>query len=246
MKTMIWGHRGASAYAPENTMEAFRLAQEMGADGIELDIHLTKDGHLVVAHDETVDRCSNGKGRIVDKTLSELLELDFSNGFEHYSNVRIPTLEQVLEFIKPTGMTVNIEIKNGIVLYDRIEEKALSLVAKMGLKERVIYSSFNHYSLMIVKKLDPSAHIGILYSEAMVDPCLYAQHLKAEAIHPYFATLMVPGAVEGCKKRGIKIHPWTVDNPEHMAWMFKEKVDAIITNRPDVAVKQRISGTLYC
>ncbi len=242
MKTMIWGHRGASAYAPENTMEAYRLAQEMGADGIEIDIHRTKDGHLVVAHDETVDRCSDGKGRIVDKTLAELLELDFSNGFDRYSNVRIPTLEQVLEFIKSTGLFLNIEIKSGIVIYENIEAQTLHLVTRMGLNEKVIYSSFNHYSLMLIKRMDPSANIGLLYSEAMVDPWIYAQHLKADAIHPYYATLMVPGTVDGCKERGIKIHPWTVDNPDHMAWMFKEEVEAIITNRPDIAVNLRVQN----
>ena len=115
MRTMIWAHRGASAYAPENSMEAFKMAHEIGADGIELDVHLTKDGHLVVAHDETIDRCSNGSGLIIDKTLSELLSFDFSNNKENFSDIRIPTLEQVLDFIKQTNMVLNIEIKNGIV-----------------------------------------------------------------------------------------------------------------------------------
>ena len=95
---------------------------------------------------------------------------------------------------------------------------------------------------MLIKRMDPSANIGLLYSEAMVDPWIYAQHLKADAIHPYYATLMVPGTVDGCKERGIKIHPWTVDNPDHMAWMFKEEVEAIITNRPDIAVNLRVQN----
>ncbi len=239
MKTMIWAHRGASAYAPENSMEAFMMAQNMGADGIELDIHLSRDGHLVVAHDETVDRCSDGKGLINDKSLSQLLELDFSNGKENYLNTRIPTLEQVLEFIKSTNLILNIEIKNTIILYEGIEEKAINLVSKMGLDNRVIYSSFNHYSLTIVKKLKPSAHIGLLYSEAMIDPCIYAKHVGAEAIHPYFRTLMVPDTIENCKKHGVKIHPWTVDKQDDINWLLKENVDAIITNRPDYAVSLR-------
>lgn len=239
MKTRIWAHRGASACAPENSMEAFDLAKRMGAEGIELDVHLTKDDHLVVAHDETVDRCSDGSGRIVDMTLSELLKLDFSNGKKGYSKIKIPTLEQVLHFIKESGLSLNIEIKNGIVLYDRIEEKILRLVDKMGLRDKVIYSSFNHYSLTIVKKLDPSAKTGVLYSEAMVDPCIYAKHLHAEAIHPYFATLMVPGVIEGCKKHGIRIHTWTVDKQDDLAWMFRSEVDAVITNRPDEAIRVR-------
>ncbi len=239
MKTKIWAHRGASAYAPENSMEAFIMAHKMGADGIEIDIHLSKDGHLVVAHDETVDRCSNGKGLIVEKTLKELLELDFSNGKENYSNTRIPTLEQVLEFIKTSGLTLNIEIKNGIVLYEGIEEKTIKLVSSMGLEDKVLYSSFNHYSLTIVKKLNPNAPIGILSSDVMVDPYLYAKHLNAVAFHPYFKTLMVPGTIENCKKHGVKINTWTVDKQEDLNWLLKENIDAIITNRPDLAVSLR-------
>lgn len=242
MKTFIWGHRGASAYAPENTMEAFHLAHNMGADGIELDVHPTKDGHLVVAHDETVDRCSDGSGLIVEKTLLELLKLDFSNGMDNYSNIHIPTLEQVLEFIKTSGITVNIEIKSDNIFYEGIEEKALNLVSSMGLQDKVIYSSFNHYSIKLIKMLDQSAKTGVLYSESMIDPHIYAQYLKAEAIHPYFRTLMVPGTIERCKKSGIKIHTWTVNKPDQMSWMFSEGVDAIITNYPDVALKLRDSN----
>jgi len=239
MKTLIWAHRGASGYAPENTMEAFRMANKQCSDGIELDIHLTKDGHLVVAHDETIDRCSNGKGRIIDKTLEELLTYDFSNHLPHYKNSKIPTLKEVLCFVRDTKMTVNIEIKSGIVIYEGIEEKAVSLVSKFGMQGRVMYSSFNHHSLMLIKKLDSTLPIGLLYSEAMVDPHIYATHLKADAIHPYYPTLMVPNTISSCKSSGIAINPWTVNEPEHMGWMFKEEVNAIITNYPDVALKIR-------
>ncbi len=239
MKTLIWAHRGASGYAPENSMEAFRLANHQQADGIELDIHMTRDGHLVVAHDETIDRCSNGTGRIIDMTLKELLTYDFSNGMSDYKNIKIPTLEEVLHFVKGTGMTVNIEIKSGVVNYEGIEEKAAKLVSKMGMKKRVIYSSFNHYSLMLVKQIDSSIPIGLLYTEAMVDPHIYASHLKAEAIHPFYYTLAVPDTVARCKENGIKVNPWTVNTAEHIGWMYKEGVNAIITNYPDVAFKVR-------
>ena len=239
MKTYIWAHRGASAYAPENTMEAFKLANKLCADGIELDIHMTKDGHIVVAHDETIDRCSNGSGRIIDKTLNELLTYDFSNNMPDYNNSKIPTLKDVLCYVRDTDMTINIEIKSDAVIYEGIEEKAATMVSKLGMKKRVIYSSFNHYSLMVLKKLDKTIPIGLLYSEAMIEPYLYARHLKAEAIHPFYPTLMVPNTVSGCKSNGILIHPWTVNEPEHMTWMFREGVNAIITNYPDVAFKVR-------
>lgn len=239
MRTMIWAHRGASAYAPENSMEAFELAHKMGADGIELDVHLTSDNHLVVAHDETVDRCSNGSGRIVDKTLSELLELDFSNNKKDYSNIRIPTLEQVLDFIKQTNMILNIEIKNGVVFYKNIEEKILNSVKRHSLLDRVVFSSFNHYSLTVLKKLDAKAKIGVLYTEALIDPHLYAKHVNAMAIHPYYLTLMVPDTVWLCKIKNIKVHAWGVDTEKDILWMLNQEVDAIITNHPDIAVKLR-------
>lgn len=239
MKTMIWGHRGASAVAPENSMEAFIQAHEMGAEGIELDVHLTKDRQIVVSHDETIDRCSNGSGRIVDYTLSELHQFDFSNHMEGYSHTRIPTLREVLDFVRKTEMMINIEIKSGFVLYEGIEEMILRLADEMGLSQRLIYSSFNHYSLVMIKRLDPSAKTGILYTEAMIDPHLYAHHIKADAIHPYYPTLMVPGVLEGCKKHGTKIHAWTVDHPDHISRLIASGVDAIITNKPDEALRIR-------
>jgi len=102
-----------------------------------------------------------------------------------------------------------------------------------------MYSSFNHHSLMLIKKLDSTIPIGLLYNEAMVDPYVYAAHLKADAIHPYYPTLIVPGTISGCKANGIHINTWTVNEPEHMKWMFREEVNAIITNYPDVALKTR-------
>lgn len=239
MKTMIWAHRGASAYAPENTMHAFKLARDMGADGLEIDVHLTKDNHLVVCHDETVDRCSDGTGRIIDKTLEQLLKLNISKCFNKFMPAKIPTLLQVLEFARDSKLTVNIELKTDKIMYRNIESKVLDLVNRLNMNDQVIYSSFNHYSIKLIKQMEPRANIGILYTEAMIDPCLYACHLGAAAIHPYYLTLMVPETVEGCRKHGVKIHTWTVNDKEHIAWMLKEGVDAIITDRPDVAVRLR-------
>ena len=112
--TKIFAHRGASAYAPENTMEAFHLAAKQGADGIELDVHVTKDGEVVVTHDEKIDRVSNGSGFVKDMTLRELKRLSFHNHMESYVGAGIPTLREVLEFVKTTTMAVNIELKTGL------------------------------------------------------------------------------------------------------------------------------------
>ncbi len=236
MLPLIWAHRGSRTEAPENTMEAFRLAISQGADGIELDVHLTKDGEVVVAHDETVDRVSNGTGRIVDMTLAELRTLDFSKGFPSFSPAEIPTLSEVCELIAPTSLSINVEIKSGVVLYEGIEKKVMEIVNRHGISSRVLYSSFNHYSLMALKSLDPSVKIGLLYSEALVDPQLYAARIGADAIHPFYPTLISPGVVQGCKALGIKIHPWTINNSEHISAAIALGVDAIITDVPKTAL----------
>lgn len=111
MHTKILAHRGASAYAPENTLPAFQLACEMGADGFELDVHLTKDQQVVVIHDETIDRTSNGTGNVEEMTYEKLLDLDFSNNKEGYKEVKIPLLEEVFELASKNNMFVNVEIK---------------------------------------------------------------------------------------------------------------------------------------
>ena len=113
MQTQVWAHRGASYYTPENTLAAFEKAIKMGADGIELDVQMTKDGELVVVHDETINRTSNGKGYVKDYTLEQLKKYDFSNKHITYKGEKIPTLQEVYELIKPTSLTINVELKNG-------------------------------------------------------------------------------------------------------------------------------------
>lgn len=114
MKSKVWAHRGASAYAPENTLEAFRLGAEQGADGVELDVQLSKDGQLVVIHDETIDRVSDGHGYVRDYTLEELKKFVFNKTHPEYADARIPTLGEVYDLLKPLGLEINVEIKTGI------------------------------------------------------------------------------------------------------------------------------------
>lgn len=236
--TYVWAHRGASGYAPENTLEAFALADKMKADGIELDVHLSKDGEIIVTHDENVQRVTCDVDAMVkDLTLAELKKLDVYNGIEGYRNVRIPTLPEVLDFLKTNNLYLNIELKTGVVLYDGIEQKTIDAVRAAGLQDRVIYSSFNHYSLMLVRQIDPEARIGLLYSEALIEPHAYAQRIHANAIHPFYPTLMVPGTVEGCLKNGIEINPWTVNDEQAMKQLKSVGCHALITNYPDVCRK---------
>ena len=237
MGTQVWAHRGASAYAPENTLPAFQKAIELGAHGIELDVHESKDGELVVIHDETVDRTSNGHGRVVDQTLAALKALDFSAGKAGYEDIRIPTLPEVYALIKPTGLSINVEIKCDVVIYWGIWEKLIALEREMGMQGRILYSSFNHYVLPKIRELDPQAKIGLLYSEALVDPWVYANYLHADALHPhYLAALYGPGMIEGCKKNNVSIHTWTVDDPAAIHKLAEAGVEAVITNKPDIAL----------
>ena len=234
-KPLVWAHRGASAVAPENTLEAFSLALSRGADGIELDVHLSKDGALIVAHDDTVDRCSNGTGRIVDMTLEELRQLDFSNHITGYSDLRIATLSEVYELLAPTSMTVNVEIKSGTVLYEGIEYECLKAAEEWGMKHRVCYSSFNHYSLLILAMIDAEVKIAPLYQEALVEPWNYGKQIGAWALHPYYPTMATPGMMEGLAKAGIVCNPWTVNDEQSLLWMAELGVHAVITDKPDLA-----------
>ena len=128
IKTKVWAHRGASGYAPENTLESFKMAMDMKADGVELDVQLTKDNELVVIHDETIDRTSNKTGFVKDYTLAELKSFNFNNGNEKYEYAQIPTLKEVFQLLKPSNMVINIELKTGVFFYEGIEEKVLKLV----------------------------------------------------------------------------------------------------------------------
>ncbi|MDO5112019.1 MAG: glycerophosphodiester phosphodiesterase [Clostridia bacterium] len=239
--TKVWAHRGASAYAPENTIPAFKLAVEMGADGVELDVHESKDGKLMVIHDETVDRTSNGTGRVVDMTCQELKTLDFSNGMEAYAGVRIPTLKEVYGLLRNTGLSVNVEIKCDVIVYWGIWEKLLQTEQEMGMQGRVHYSSFNHYVLRELQKLEPEAATGLLFNQALLDPWVYAGYCKAQAIHPHYRIVTeCPGLLEGCRKANIDINAWTVNDVESMKLLRDEDVNAIITNMPDVA--RRVIG----
>ena len=218
---LIWGHRGASGHAPENTLPAFRMAADMGADGVELDVQETKDGVLVVCHDETVDRTSNGAGWVKDFTFEEIRKLDFSGGNAAYEGLKIPSMEEVLDLLAPTGLTINIELKTGIVFYDRIEEKILQLVRNKNWEDRVIYSSFNHYSVRRIKELDPAAKTGLLYADGPIDMPGYGKRIGADALHPALYNLQYPDLLEDCRQELLLCRDLGVN--------------AVITNYPEKA-----------
>ncbi len=235
-KTEVWAHRGASGwdrqYAPENTMPAFRKAVEMGADGIEFDVQLTKDGKIVICHDERIDRTSRCKGWLKDYTLAELKQIDFGKPHVEYGFVEIPTLEELLQFAKPLAIKLNIELKTGSIYYQGLEEKTVDMVKAFGMQDRVIYSSFNHYSLEKLKKYAPDSSVGLLIEGDTVRIPGDVQMLNACAVHPP-VNIVNPKYVEICHYNNIKVHTWTVDNPKVMREMINLGVDAFITDCPD-------------
>lgn len=238
-RTKIWAHRGASGYAPENTLEAFHLAVRQGADGVELDVQMTKDGYLVVVHDESIERVSDGYGCVRDFTLSELRSFNFNRTHPEYARVQIPTLEEVYECLKPTGMTINVELKTGVISYPGIEEAVVALTEGMGMTSQVIFSSFNHRSVARVKKLCPEAKTGILFVDVMVDTVDYASRIGVEALHPGLWHLRMPGLAGEWLQSPLAVHVWTVNEEEDMKEMMALGVDAVITNYPDRALRVR-------
>ena len=234
----IFAHRGASGLLPENTMAAFKKAVDMGADGIELDIHKTKDGQLVVIHDEKIDRTSNGKGYVRDYTLEELRKYNFNA--THPIRCRkadIPTMREVFELIKPTNLIINIEIKNGVFFYPEIEEDILAMTKEFGMEDRVIYSSFNHSTIMKIKELAPEAHIGFLYADGTLDMPEYGRDHGVEALHPALYNIQYPDYIEKCHEYGLKINTWTVNSKQYLNMCCQMGVDGIITNYPDIALE---------
>lgn len=234
-KPLVWAHRGASGYAPENTLAAFQKAVDLDADGVELDIQLTKDDQIVVIHDETIDRTSDGKGWVKDYTLEELRAFNYNRTKPAYKHADIPTMREVFELLKPTGLFINIEIKTGVVFYEKIEEKILALTKEMGMEDRVCYSSFNHYTVTRIHELKPDAEVGFLYADGPIDMPSYGVKHGVNALHPALYNLQYDGFVKECKEKGLKLNVWTVNERPYMEMCCQYGVDAIITNYPDIA-----------
>ena len=228
-----FAHRGASGHAPENTMAAFVKAVQLGANAIETDVQMTRDGQLVLIHDETLRRTAGVDGWVKDHTLAELKDLGFGAWYdESCRGERIPTLEELLELAREHDLYLNVELKNGVVQYPELESRTVELIRKYGLTDRVIISSFNHYSLVLMKQLAPEIRTAILYMEGLYEPWEYAKRVGASALHPIYLAVTKEW-VARAKEAGIRYHPFTVNGEAEMAALLQAGVDGIITDYPD-------------
>ncbi|BCG57716.1 glycerophosphodiester phosphodiesterase [Paenibacillus sp. URB8-2] len=237
-KILNFAHRGASAVCPENTMAAFRRSLDLGATGIETDVQMTRDGQLVLIHDEELSRTTNGSGYVKDKTLEELRALDAGAWFGDgsFAGEKIPRLEELLELLLERDTVLNIELKNGIFPYPGMEEKVIAAVRAYGMSSRVVISSFNHYSLVHFKTLAPDIETGILYMEGLYRPWNYAATVGAEALHANHLAVL-PEFVREAAQNGVVYHPFTVNDPKRMEFLIDAGVAGIITDVPDVLAR---------
>jgi glycerophosphoryl diester phosphodiesterase len=238
--TKVFAHRGASGYAPENTLASFQLARELGADGVELDVQLTKDGEVVVIHDETVDRTTGGTGWVKDLSLAQIKALNASMGNETYPDEKVPTLSEVFDLLADSQMMINVEIKDSRVLYPGIAEKVLALIDQRDWEYRITISSFNHMTLAHIRQIGSLASTGVLFHDVLYEPWNYAHQLWATALHPhYLYAVGVPDLIDESHNSLLEINVWTVDEIADIDLMLAKGVDGIISNYPDRVVERR-------
>ncbi|NUQ83409.1 MAG: glycerophosphodiester phosphodiesterase [Anaerolineales bacterium] len=238
---IILAHRGASAHAPENTLAAFQLAVEQGADGIELDVKLSADGQVVVIHDATVERTTGARGRVKDMTLDELRSLDAGSFFsDKFKGEKIPTLAEVFEAVGRRTF-VNVELTNYDTRRDHLVESVCILVKKFGMQKRVLFSSFLPSNLSNARRYLPEVPTGLLALNGLLGAWARSFGFafgKHEALHPHLGdvTQQLIYFVHRLKKR---VHVWTVNDAADMRRLFKWGVDAIFTDDPQLAVGVR-------
>lgn len=233
-RPLILAHRGASYDAPENTLSAFRIAQQMGADGVELDTHLSREDVPVVIHNFTVDETTDGTGRVRDLTVSDLKRLDAGSHYDYtYRHERIPTLDEVFDLLAPT-MRLNVELKSVGVRATALEATVLAVIRRHNAQNRVVISSFNPFALRRMYRLAPNLPLGYLYSADV--PAyfrLFMIGVPYQARHPHH--LMIDADyVAWAHRNHYRINTWTVDDPSRATALKALGVDALITNRPDV------------
>lgn len=216
----VTGHRGAAGLEPENTLRSFQRALNLRVDAIELDVHLTKDQHLIVIHDSTVDRTTNGRGAVSDLTLQEIQQLDAGQG-EH-----VPTLREVIDFVAERAV-LQIELK-GL----GVEQKVAHMIITNHIIDNVIITSFRHNMVKTMKRLNSRIATGVLFLGLPIDAPRLARDAHADAVHPH-VNYVDAQLVEHCHRQGLSVRVWNTDDSIQMQEMISLDVDAIGSNRPD-------------
>ncbi|MTH15139.1 glycerophosphodiester phosphodiesterase family protein [Flavobacterium sp. LC2016-01] len=218
-------HRGAKAYEPENTLQAFQKALDLNSDGIELDVHLSSDGQIIVIHDETIDKMTNGKGFVNTLSLSELKSFLIDGKHE------IPTLREVFDLVNKKCF-INIELKSADTLTKVITLIDEYVSEKHWKYEHFIVSSFDWNALQQVHNLDSKIPIGVLTETDLHLALAFAETIKAKAIHPYYH-LLTEENTQQMQEKGFLVLPWTVNIDEDIQKIKSYKVNGIITDFPD-------------
>ncbi len=231
--TLNIAHRGASALAPENTMAAFERAIDLGADVVELDLHLTRDGELVVIHDDTLDRTTDGRGPVHERSLEELKRLDAGRWFgQAFVGQRIPTLSEVLDrFAKKLPLAL--EVKAGSTFFPGIEERVVAALRQHSAIEQAAVASFDHFALRRLKEIEPTLRTAALLVGRPVPMSAIGGACAADAM-ALEASLVTKSEVEACRAAGLQLVVWVVNEPDQMRRFIGLGVDGIITDRPDL------------
>ena len=231
--TLVYGHRGFSGVYPENTMLAFEKAYEAGADGIEFDVQLTKDGVPVIMHDENAVRTTGKDFWVKDLTLDEFKRLDagyVKNG--KFGFTPPPTLREVMAFCAEKNFRMNIELKTGVFEYEGIEGMVADMLKEFGLSDTVLVSSFNHFSMMRFRKIMPEIRIGLLEESWIINAGAYVKSLGADDYNPTVCFLN-DETVADLRANGLGINTWTVNSEEEMRRTIRYGVEIGISNWPD-------------
>ncbi|MBO2537278.1 MULTISPECIES: glycerophosphodiester phosphodiesterase [Rummeliibacillus] len=242
----IFAHRGASGTYPENTLLAFREAAKMPIYGVELDVQRTKDGVLVINHDEKIDRTSNGKGYIRDMTFEEIRSYDFGiwKG-EQFAGEKIPTLDEVLDVFRTTHHMINIELKTDVFEYPGLEDDVIETVKSHDMMERVLFSSFDHE--IVERVLEKAAYneVGALFMKILVNLDAYGQMLGTNALHISLVAAKRESAKKAIKA-GNKVRVYTVNTPEDYDFLESMGVDAVFTDYPELLYRHAFSKRYEC
>jgi glycerophosphoryl diester phosphodiesterase len=223
-RPLLGGHRGNPAEHPENTMRSFRSAIALGCDLIECDVHLSSDGRLVVIHDHTLDRTTNGAGLVHDFTAAELRKLDAGDG------EKIPLLQEVIELaIGKVGLVI--ELKNLPPLYPGLEEKLINMLRQLGAIHECAVVSFNHMAIHELRKVEPALQLGILEGARPLHPAEMLRETGADVYSPHWGA-SDPQVVKEVHAAGGAVAVWPVDDDAAVAWCKYARPDSVFTNRP--------------